>query len=164
LTFKIRTDYDVKKQHSFTFCLEKTRTETCFLIRNSTNINEINSSDPISLKYEYNLHISKEPAQHYKYLIGFIDYNINSHDLSLRNSSESCKELPSISSMIYARYAGLSVDKTNAIMKNADEKLSFYNFFDDLLSVDKFWKTGIVGCKMSGDLGPKINKRIRLEC
>jgi hypothetical protein len=134
------------------------------LIRNSTNINEINSSDPISLKYEYNLHISKEPAQHYKYLIGFIDYNINSHDLSLRNSSESCKELPSISSMIYARYAGLSVDKTNAIMKNADEKLSFYNFFDDLLSVDKFWKTGIVGCKMSGDLGPKINKRIRLEC
>ena len=138
--------------------------ESCFIIRNSTNVTEFISDNLIDLRYEYNLHISKEPAQHYKYLIGFIDYNINTHDLLVKNSSESCKELPRVSSMIYAKYTGLFDDKTNTNMKNYDGKLSFYNFFDDLLSVDKFWKTGIVGCKMSGDLGPKINKKIRLEC
>lgn len=128
------------------------------------NVHEIHSNNKMILNKEYNLHISKEPAQLYKYLIGYIDYNINLYELPNEKSNGTCKDLPYASSMVYAKYTGLPFNQTNTFMKNSKGKLYFYHYLYDLLAVDKFWRIGIFGCPMTGDLGPKINKKIRLDC
>ena len=163
MPLKIRTDFNSVKQQNYTICIRKFSMESCFLIKDAPNAVESNPERATHLDYEYNLHLTKEPAQKFKYIIGFIDYNIKLNDLTVRNANESCTDL-SASSMIYAKYNGLVINGNHTFMKQAHGRLSFYNYLDDLISVDKFWKTGIAEYKMTGDLGPKMNKQIRLIC
>lgn len=166
LALKIRTDFNSIKKQNYTICIKKSQTESCFLIQDTLNAKEIASTSVNSLNYEYNFIITKEPAQQYKYPIGFIDYNLKLNDLTLKNSNESCKDLPTTTTMLYAKYNGvfISSNTSHAFMKQYNGRLSFYDYLNDLISVDKFWRVGYSGCKMTGDLGPKRNKDMRLFC
>ena len=165
LKIKIRTDFKSSNDTSYTVCIQKYNLETCFAVEDSLNAREIPSPTKFLLNKEYNLHLSKEPAQHYKYIIGYIDYNINVHDLTITNvNGTSCDESLIASSLVYAKYTGLSFGAGNTYMRDHNGELGLYSYLYDLLAVDKFWRTGIVGCPMSGDLGPKLNKHIRLDC
>jgi hypothetical protein len=113
---------------------------------------------------QFLLTLTKEPAQAYRYLFGYVDYNLNRLVTRSDGSLECTKGR--LNSAIYAKFLPFSIpsEKMSYFRRNGQKLLSFYNRGVDLETVDTFWRTGVFGCKMSGDLGPKFNERIRLQC
>lgn len=164
LSFEINTNFD-KSAKSYNVCFAKTKIkqETCFQINNSTYSTLLNATSKDLFNNQaikYKLEITKEPALNMIYLIGYIDYNLNR--LSFNDSN--CEQ-KSINSMIYAKFLPY-FQTTNLTYLRDNNQLgySFYNLKTDLVTVDHLWKTGVVGCEMAGDLGPKFNKEIHLVC
>ncbi len=116
-----------------------------------------------NLTEQYLLTFTKEPAHAYRYFFGYIDYNLNRLIYKPDGSQECTKGR--LNSAIYARFLPYTKSETKSFLrKNSEQVLSFYSRNIDLQTVDTFWRTGVFGCKMSGDLGPKFNERIRLQC
>lgn len=169
LSIKIRTDFNANSNGNanYTMCLVKFKTTKCYSIQNSvlfeidSSTIDLNSPSSVISNTGFDIAFTKEPAQEYKYTIGYLDYNLNK--FTYVNSNKMCSPA-NAKSLVYAKFPSLESDKKNFFFKNSTSGYMFYNYLTDLLSVDKFWKTGIVGCRMSGDLGPKFNKDIHLTC
>ena len=160
---QIRTDLNLNystTSNNYTICIKKKLTD-CYSILNNTYSVKIDSNkvDLNSFKYNgFDVGFTKEPAQEYKYKLGYIDYNAN----ILTNSS--CKQT-SGNSLIYAKFPAGGSSQSN-YMRNSSlaNTFTFFNYDIDLLRVDRIWLTGILKCPMVGDLGPKISTEIRLSC
>lgn len=164
VSIQIRSSLNLSSPTSnYTLCIAK-KSQQCFQIVNQNWANQLSLSEVDVTRLNgvgYDIGFSKEPAQDYKYLVGFIDYNIN----RLMANQSSC-QLTKISSLIYAKFPASSVSTNSTYLKGQGNtgSYSFYSFNTDLLTVDRIWRTGIIGCAMSGDLSPKLNLEIRLSC
>jgi hypothetical protein len=107
----------------------------------------------------YEMVITKEPAQSYRYLLGYIDYNMNKV-----SSDGACTSNQVVGSMLYAKFMPFWEGETKSHLRPMGDRFALFNRDIDLQTVDKFWRTGVFGCQMSGDLGPKFNQRLRIDC
>ena len=107
----------------------------------------------------YEMVITKEPAQSYRYLLGYIDYNMNKV-----SSDGACTSNQVVGSMLYAKFMPFWEGETKSHLRPMGDRFALFNRGIDLQTVDKFWRTGVFGCQMSGDLGPKFNQRLRIDC
>ncbi|CAF1031963.1 unnamed protein product [Brachionus calyciflorus] len=165
MDFQIETDYTSNKTN-YTLCIRKNLKSMCYQINGEShtfiNENDVNNKSDLFTKYE--MAILKEPAQSNKYKIGFIDYNLNKLETNL-NGTKSCSKSTAVS-LIYAKFTALSEEKNISLFKTIgnESDLNFYSRKIDLTTVDKFWFNGILQCHMTGDLGPKLSRDIRLSC
>lgn len=141
------------------------RLKECFLFDGDSGYFSYVSPDKVSIDagFEaFEMTITKEPAQLFKYSIGYLDYNLNKF-VSFKNKTTRCiKAKPD--HLIYAKYLPFLESESNAYLKKLGSTFSFYDGTLDLLPVKKLWKTGILGCQMSGDLGPKLNEQLKIRC
>lgn len=150
-------------KNTYTTCFSKKHTKECFTMNTNSRYFErtrtaFNSSD---LTEKFLLTLTKEPSQPYRYLAGYIDYNLNILSSNHTNDFNECTK-GRLASVVYA-YQIYPWTYRN-YFRSTGEFFSFYNRKVDLNSVDEYWRTGVLACKMSGDLGPKYNERIRLKC
>lgn len=164
LSINLQTNYN-SVQDNFTVCITKKSTKECFLFDGDSGYFSYVSPDKVSIDagFEaFEMTITKEPAQLFKYSIGYLDYNLNKF-VSFKNKTTRCmKAKPD--HLIYAKYLPFSESESNAYLKKLGSTFSFYDGTLDLLPVKKLWKTGILGCQMSGDLGPKLNEQLKIRC
>ena len=165
LPVEIRTNYsEFVSSYSVCFYKPRNKSESCYQIKNSsysTLLLNTTSSDLFSgLVTKYDIELTKEPALEYKYLIGYLDYNLNK--ISEKNQSQ-CEQMK-FDSIIYAKYLPNLQPKNISYLRDNLAGYSFYNLNTDLVTVDHLWKTGVVGCDMRGDLGPKLSRDIHLVC
>jgi hypothetical protein len=173
VSINIRTNHTLNNEN-YTLCFTKLGQNTCYLVRGDTNAvmmsaeesNIILANDLYLNKNGYDLAIMRMPAQEYKYKIGYLDYNLNRLVVNANNSEEQACVNSEADNLFYAKYTAFSVSKNDSFLRssNEDGEYAFYNYNYDLLTVDKFWRTGIIGCEMSGDLGPKLSRNLRLSC
>ena len=167
LTINIKANYD-PIENSYNLCITKDSNRTCFLMNNKMRyFSSIELGNVEFLKdnsyLEYELKFYKEPAQVYKYLIGYLDYNLNKVTFNETNDANDCRRAEA-ASMIYARYLPfLKGSEDTYLKKTIGAGFSFYNLNFDLQPVASIWKTGLMCCKMSGDEGPKLNRNINLK-
>jgi hypothetical protein len=167
LPIQIKTNYS-DSSSNYIVCFikikSKSKADSCYQINNLTYSTYLNSTDAKSftnLKTTYEIEFTKEPALYNTYLIGYIDYNLN---IITGFNSTNCEQT-SASSIIYARFLYNSeITNIQYLRNNYMAGYSFYNLKTDLVTVDKIWKTGIIGCENRGDLGPKLNHDIHLTC
>jgi len=163
LPLEIRTNYSVSAA-SYVTCFIKTKvkSEKCFQIKNSTYSTFISlTSSSVDLTTTYKIELTKSPALEYTYLIGYIDYNIN----KFSGFNDTLCEQINVNSIIFAKFLPYLPTRNLTYLRNNNAAgYSFYNLDTDLVTVDQLWKTGLVGCTMRGDLGPKLNRDINLVC
>lgn len=172
LNVDIKTDFNSNSNdnQNYTICFIKSTGRNCYSVVNSSSVNELDATlvDSILARTEianngYKISIFKEPASDYSYKIGYLDYNLNKF-ISNGNSNKFCSQ-STASQLFYAKFANSAGSNSSVTyFKKNLQDYTFYSVKYDLLTVDKFWRTGIVGCKMSGDLGPKLNRDIRVVC
>ena len=167
LPVEIRTNYSKSATSNVTcFSKTKTKSESCFQINNSTYFNYFNSTSSSfssDLTTTFKIELTKSPALEYTYLIGYIDYNVNK--LTARSLNETVCEQINVNSIIYAKFLPYLPTRNLTYLRNNNQAgFSFFNLDTDLVTVDQLWKTGLVGCTMRGDLGPKLNRDINLVC
>lgn len=167
LKLNIRTNYH-DRNSNFSLCLSKSNAqiynEECYIFDSkSQHLTHINNNQTlINGKYDsYYMIISYTPAQAYKHLLGYLDYNLKYEN----STSKECTDA-NISSLLYAKFLPAWPEKHKSHLKNhgRPDRFFFYNKNIDLYTVDKLWRTGVINCKMSGDLGPKLNQRIQMTC
>jgi hypothetical protein len=169
ISVNLRSNYSLNN-NSYTMCFTKLGENNCYSIRNESiakkfdtlTSSSILASDSYLNQNGYEIGLMKEPAQNYKYKIGYLDYNLIRITTNSSASGQNCSPTTAIS-LIYAKFSNSRNDsflKSDIVAPN----YSFYSLDFDLLTVDKFWRTGIIGCEMSGDLGPKLSRNIRLLC
>lgn len=164
LQIGIRTDYEINNQN-YTLCITKLSQTNCYLVQDSkaVKINSVDLSSGVLSTNGYDLAFSKEPAQDYVYLVGYIDYNLNK--FVSNNQGEKTCSVSTASSVIYAKFPTITNTKDMTYLRNdTGTEFYFYDYKWNLLTVDKFWKTGVLSCSMSGDLGPKLSRELRLSC
>jgi hypothetical protein len=171
IQIQVRTDYAFNMEN-YTLCVTKVafeRVQNCFLVQNATYASRLDtaqvnmSADSVIANNGYDLILQYRAAQENKFLIGYIDYNLN-RLTQMSPNKKICLRVTA-SSILYARYPDYSKMLGMNFMKiNSSGGFQFYDYDNDLLTVDKFWRTGIVRCRMSGDLGPKLNSGIKLAC
>lgn len=149
---------------NYVLCLTKQKQlEECFLMnQNSGYFHHIAAESlPVQAKKsEYLIMITKEPAQAYRYLLGYLDYKMTVR----HKDSDSC-ETSRIESVVYAKFLPSSENAQRQDLKAmGGRRYAFYNHNIDLQTVDKLWRTGVFNCHMSGDLGPKFNAKIPVVC
>lgn len=162
LNVKIRSDISLNKE-KYTLCVEKFNKNICYKFENGQF--KILGEDGNFLKSNvfdfYEIELIKEPAQGNKYKLGFISLNVNRIELN-KNGTRTCSKI-NPTSVLYAKDKDFSnSDETSFLKQNANNFVLFSN--KDLLTVDKIWFTGIFKCKMSGDLGPKLNQKNDTNC
>jgi hypothetical protein len=174
VSVNIRTNHTLNSEN-YTLCFTKLGQNTCYLVRggeasavlmSAEASNQILASDAFLNKNGYDLAIMRMPAQEYKYKIGYLDYNLNRLAVNVNNSDEQACVNSEANNLFYAKYTPFSLSKNDGYMRsnNEDGEYAFYNYKYDLFTVDKFWRTGIIGCAMTGDLGPKLSRNLRLSC
>lgn len=156
LPIKIRTDFALEKQ-KYTLCIEKFNQNSCFkfekaefrILQDDKNFLESN------LYEVYEIKLTKEPEQGNKYKLGYISLNVNRYELD-KNGSRICSKV-NPNSVIYAKHKDFhdSLEKSYLI-QDMDNFLFFSKM--DLITVDRLWFPGIFKCRMSGDLGPKLDQ------
>lgn len=156
----IQTDYEINK-FNYSLCISKLNNYECFTM--NTNIDFFSKVNPDLLNLnkfdKYELTLTKEPAQTYKHLLGYLDYNMNRIQVT-ENGNSSCSSATA-ASILYGKFLPFSsLERT--FLRNDGKGFSFYNHDIDLQTVDKLWKTGIFKCQMTGDVGPKLSRKIRL--
>jgi len=170
IEIRIQTDYD-KNPENYTLCFTKSQNTSCYSVLNksmSKLIDDSNSikkvlSDSSVANSGYEMSIQKQPAQPFISKIGYLDYNLNKL-VAANETNRNCK-LETASSLLYAKYANPAANEdTISYLKSSVFGASFFSLNYDLLTVDKIWRTGVFRCQMSGDLGPKLNRNIRLVC
>lgn len=162
LPITIQTNYEMNTVN-YSLCIMKLKDHECFTTsRNRGYFNKVASNSLDIDKFtKYVLTLTKEPAQTYKYLLGYLDYNMNKIQMT-QNGTSSCTSATA-ASMVYGKFLPFSKAR-KSFLRNDGYWSSLYNHNIDLHTVDKLWKTGIFNCKMSGDLGPKLNRKVRLSC
>ena len=146
---------------NFFLCFDKpSANQTCFstpTIALSSYFSRANISHAeFNYLQEYTIAITKEPAQDYRYLVGYLDFNIQkvnyTQNKPLPVECQNCRF-----KLIYAKFAQeTDISEKSFLRNNFDSGFSFWSTVD-LSTVDKIWRTGAIGCKMNGDLGPKLN-------
>lgn len=168
----IKTDYNANSNNqNYTLCFLKATQSTCYSVQNgsmSSKIDDKNRIDsllklPSISNNGYEINLVKAPAQQLRYKIGYVDYNLNKF-IASKTGERVCTQSIA-TSLLFAKYASApNTFDNNSFLKFSSFGYSFFSLDYDLLTVDKFWRTGIVRCQMSGDLGPKLNRQIRLVC
>lgn len=193
LGIRIRTDYEQNRNGNYTLCLTKSRLEgkkplffkveniiywynfdyifdfiECYKMNKDTGyFNKVSSGtarDRAALQVTslvtYNMLITKEPRQAYRYLHGYIDYNMN----KIFDDQRECVSNQEVGSILYAKFMPFVEGESKSHMRPMADRFSLFNREVDLQTVDKYWRTGVLSCQMTGDLGPKYNQRLRVEC
>lgn len=191
LGIRIRTDYEQNQNGNYTLCLAKSRLEgkkpflrlkkifigiiiityffiECYKMNKDTGyFNKVSSGtarDRAALQVTslvtYNMLITKEPRQAYRYLHGYIDYNMN----KISDDQRECVSNQEVGSILYAKFMPFVEGESKSHMRPMADRFSLFNREVDLQTVDKYWRTGVLSCQMTGDLGPKYNQRLRVEC
>lgn len=171
LSISIRSNYTLN-QENYTLCFVKSGKSTCYSIHDSvlayqhdSNVSSlILASDSYLNRNGFDLAMMREPAQEYKYKIGYLDYNLNRMMTPNQTSlAQKCESIES-TEILYAKF--FAKRHKDAYLKTHDATglYSFYSGSIDLVRVNKLWRIGLIGCEMSGDLGPKLSRSIRLTC
>lgn len=136
----------------------------CYRISNKTYIVKISELDT-QMSYGYNIRMIKRSSEEFKYLLGYIDYNIKTYQDNRCFNTNIDDNL-----LTYAKYLP-KYDNTNKTIDNLyfkyNEGINYYTLFNlyyDLNVADKIWKTGIIGCNTNGDKKPKLNTNIEISC
>lgn len=163
LKVTIKTDYAITQDELYHMCFVKMKKTECFrLDKNTYYFDKVSNSLNMEHFNTYDLMITKEPAQAYRYLLGYIDYNMNKVTTHKQNTS--CLNNQRVDSMLYAKFLPFWQSEKKSFLRQMGNRFTFYNNNIDLQTVDNFWRTGIFGCHMTGDLGPKFNQRILIDC
>lgn len=165
LRITIKTNQAFYDGNDYTICLIKRNIEECYqMSKDSGYMKKLSTSSKSLGKHHHSeLLITKEPAQAYRYLLGYLDYNMKQMTIDQDGTVLECSIHQHLDSVLYGKFLPNAVDLTEWLRPIGD-LFSFYNHKTDLQTVDKYWLTGIFGCHMSGDLGPKFNTRILMEC
>ena len=180
--FQTNIDLFLKYENSYpnyTLCILKSKTKrepkvkNCFTITNNNKYvyeKEFQLGEQ-QLDYGYKLKFIKRAPKDFKYLMGYIDYNIkirtNNECHNFDNTSINSDYL-----LIYAKYLFKKpISISNNTISNEyfkyNEGVNYYSLFNlyfDLNIANQIWKTGIIGCKQNSDKSPKLNKNIEILC
>ena len=170
--------------NNYTLCVSKSTKESelkdCYTILNQTHIYKLDSTQQLDLNYGYNLKFRFHKPQEFRYLMGYIDYNIkvnnnkkcfNFESTKVNNNTNSLQE----DHLIYAKYLfnqpksnndsiSASYFKFNKGVSVSSDHYSLFNLYYDLNLAKQVWKTGIIGCHSSGDKSPQLNRNIEVLC
>jgi hypothetical protein len=172
VSVNVRSNHTLNGEN-YTLCFTKLNQNACYLVKHNSiavrmsqnESNYILASDAYLNRNGYDLALMRMPAQEYKYKIGYLDYNLNR--LTVVNSSsgeeQTCAD-SAATRLFYAKYTSAGRSDSFFRSSGGENEFAFYNYEYDLLTVDKFWRTGIIRCELSGDLGPKLSRNIRLSC
>ncbi|RNA37323.1 hypothetical protein BpHYR1_012422 [Brachionus plicatilis] len=162
LKIKIRSDFAANNKN-YSLCIEKFNKKVCFKSENSDLkiLDEERNILKSDLFDVYEMEIVKEPPQGSKYKLGYISLSVNKIESGQNGTSKCSTMYPK--SIIYAKDTDYSDSDEKSYLKQIENKFRFYSK-EDLIMVNKLWLTGIFKCRMSGDLGPKLNKNINLNC
>ena len=165
---QIETTFNVTSRDDYTMCVRKRRMNcvgkcehtACYEInggvaKQSTSIVDLTNQ----ARRGYEITLTKEPAQLYKYYVGYIDYNVQRYERTSSDEFFKCQKMK-LDSIIYAKYS-TNEDAKTFLRDNSAAGFSFYDLGADLTTVDKIWRTGLFKCPMVGDLGPKLNENMR---
>jgi hypothetical protein len=163
----IRSDADVyvTSSQAYNLCTTKLDGNECFRVHENSTIEYLSSNyaHNASMKYGFDILFEKKLPVEFQYLAGYIDYAINrvSED---SNGNKKCFSIGSTKPMIYAKYP---LRSANLSFLKFNDEMGSYSFYDqnyDLHTASKIWKTGLIGCDSTGDLGPKLSSNINLSC
>jgi hypothetical protein len=172
LDIDIKLNIDLRNQNNYSnyiFCINKSNTdENCYKISNNL-INKTNSESIVDkLDYGYNLKFIMRPGESFKYLMGYIEFNMKTK--SLANNNKICYDFDSLTTnnhylLTYAKYVHKNPLSNSYFKYNEGvHSYSLFSLLYDLNIVDQIWKTGIIGCKTNGDKSPKLNRNIKVLC
>jgi len=174
LRVEIKMDMDdlVEKRSDYNLCISRflvNETKECFTVRDGFKFFKNESLVNSSMKFGYELVINRRPPMEFKYLVGYLDYNMNRFKIDGKSNEKNCEESRFMNTemMRYGKYFYRMQDTGNSTYFKENKGFDYYGFYSsvyDLIGVEKLWKTGVIGCVTNADKGPKQNTFLYTFC